>query len=308
MTTGQTTQKDGGTKSAPRQRSSLLYAIPVLALIIVVALIMSGPNSSTGSVRPLAQLQTEDFHSLAFSQIDPNTVFFGHHDGLLVSHDIGGTWLPAQLQGADAMALGTSAANAQRMYVAGHGIFYRSDDSGKNWVKVNTALQGADIHGLAVSSTDANHLYAYVVGEGIRTSSDGGATWGAPLPNTPEPMRAMVGGPDQTLYVGSQGIILRSNDGGQQWQRENIGDVDITSLSYDPVSGTVYAGAVMTGMNQGLLYRRSSATNQWESLPITGLGIPLALAIDSQDTKTLILLTHTGALYRSRDGGLTWNG
>ncbi|MBF8286090.1 MAG: hypothetical protein HW378_5005 [Anaerolineales bacterium] len=155
----------------------------IVSGVIVLGLALGGwwlyarNPAQSGNAQPLSRLSTRDFHSLAFSPTEPDTVFFGHHDGLLVSRDGGRTWRSTALQNADAMALAAPAANPQVMYAAGHDVFLKSTDAGQTWQPVSTNLPGTDMHGFAVDPQDASHVYTHVVGSGIFSSQDGGTTW-----------------------------------------------------------------------------------------------------------------------------------
>jgi photosystem II stability/assembly factor-like uncharacterized protein len=117
-------------------------------------------------------MQTHDFHALMFSGADMNTAFYGHHGGLMVSKDQGATWQPTTLQGADAMSLASPTTNPLRMYAAGHGVFFRSDDAGQTGLPITGQLAGADIHAFASSPGDANRVYTLVVGQGIAVNPE----------------------------------------------------------------------------------------------------------------------------------------
>ena len=149
----------------------------VLVSIVGVWFALSGPQSSNGQTRAISQLSTRDFHSLAFSPTEPDTIFFGHHNGLLVSRNGGKDWQPTTLQNADAMALAAPVANPHVMYAAGHNVFFKTTDDGQSWQSVATNLPGLDIHGFTADPENADKIYAHVVGFGIFGSQDGGATW-----------------------------------------------------------------------------------------------------------------------------------
>jgi len=153
--------------------------------IVVIALAFGGwlwasSNSNSGGAQAISRLSTADFHSLAFSSTEADTVFFGHHNGLMISKDGGHSWRPTSLQNADAMALAASAANPQIMYAAGHNVFFKSANGGATWQSVAANLPGQDIHGFAVDPENAEVVYAHVVGfVGVFRSEDGGSTWTA---------------------------------------------------------------------------------------------------------------------------------
>jgi hypothetical protein len=68
--------------------------------LVAVALVLAGlagwwliGRSGLSSSSALYQFHTQDIHSLAFDPTSADTIFFGHHQGLLVSHDAGKSWL-----------------------------------------------------------------------------------------------------------------------------------------------------------------------------------------------------------------------
>lgn len=81
-----TTPVPRGTNASRMQRgrhvSPLLIGSVLLILIIAGVVITNG--RATRGPRPLTILSTQDFHALAWSPVEPSTVFFGHHDGMLV--------------------------------------------------------------------------------------------------------------------------------------------------------------------------------------------------------------------------------
>jgi len=264
-------------------------------------------NQSRGgaAARSVAQLDTADVHALVFSPLDPRVIFFGHHDGLLISEDQGSSWRATSLTGADAMSLATSPQNPQRLYAAGHEVFLRSDDGGQTWAPVAGALQGADIHGFAASPEDANLVYAYVANSGLQLSRDGGATW-QPLAGTPGQLTALVAGSGGQLFAGSANEgVFESTDGGRSWQSGGLSGfgTQITALGRDPRSGELYAAALMGTMR--MLHRRV-ASGAWETVPLSGTSPILAIAISPHEDGLLVLADQAGRVYRSRDGGRSW--
>ena len=172
-------QKDRIHKRQQRQARSRWLL--VLGVVIVLAaglwIVFSNRQPRNNSVQPISRLTTADFHSLAFSPTKPETVFFGHHNGLLVSHNGGKDWQPSAFENADAMALALPLSDSDIMYAAGHDVFFKSTDGGKTWKAVTTNLPGLDIHGFTVDPENADRVSAHVVGFGIFGSEDGGITW-----------------------------------------------------------------------------------------------------------------------------------
>jgi photosystem II stability/assembly factor-like uncharacterized protein len=119
-----------------QQTSQSAWLIAVGAALIVIAglwFMFSNRQSDNTQIQPISKLSTADFHSLAFSLTEPETVYFGHHQGLLVSQNGGKDWDQTTLENADAMSLALPPSDPQIMYAAGHEVFFKSTDGGKTW-------------------------------------------------------------------------------------------------------------------------------------------------------------------------------
>lgn len=293
--------------TAGRRPGWLIPVIGLAAILSVLALTYLNQRANPSGATPVSTLSTRDFHVLLFSPVDADVVFFGHHDGLLVSDDLGATWRPTNLQGADAMSLAAVATRSGRIYAAGHGVLYRSDDAGTTWAPVPGALAGADIHAFAVSADDDKRVYAFVAGQGFSTSEDEGTSW-TPLPSPPsDEIIALAAAPGETLFTAdAAGNVYQSDDGGV-WRSINIGGgMQVTSLAFDPRSGALYATAVMAGMNMGMVHRLTPDATSWETISYPGSGTPIAIAVSPHDGQTLLVVNERGLVYRSRDGGKSW--
>jgi photosystem II stability/assembly factor-like uncharacterized protein len=294
--------------TAGRRPGWLIPVIGLGAILIVLALTYLNQRANPSGATPISTLSTRDFHALLFSPIDANVVFFGHHDGLLVSDDLGATWRPTSLQGADAMSLAAAATRSGRVYAAGHGVLYSSDDAGATWAPVPGALAGADIHAFAVNPDDDKRVYAFVAGQGFATSDDGGTSWN-PLPSSPsDEIIALAAASRETLFTAdAAGNVYQSDDGGGVWRSINIGGgMQVTSLAFDTRSGALYATAVMAGMNKAMIHRLTPAATSWENITYPGSGTPIAIAVSPHDGQTLLVINARGLVYRSRDGGKSW--
>lgn len=227
-----------------QQKSQSLWLI-VIGLVIVLPagawLVFSNRLSESGEARPISRLKTNDFHSLAISPTEPETVFFGYHNGLLVSYNGGKDWQSTTLTNVDAMALAIPFTNSQTIYAAGHNAIVRSTDGGKTWQSITTNLPGLDIHALAANPENADQIYVFVVDFGIFGSQDGGTNWSQlapPLALPPVVLDMAVGETTQSLYLaGAEQGIWESLDGGRNWSRikEMPGQGALT-VTYVPVS------------------------------------------------------------------------
>jgi photosystem II stability/assembly factor-like uncharacterized protein len=292
-----------------KQQQAQSRWLMVLGIVIVLAaglwIVFSNNQPRTNSVQPISRLTTADFHSLAFSPTEPETVFFGHHDGLLVSDNGGKDWEPTTLSNVDAMALAVPHSNPQIMYAVGHEVFYKSIDAGKTWKTVTTDLPGLDIHGFTADPENADRVYAHVVGFGIFGSQDGGSTWtllsdGAP----PSTYNLAFDEKSETLYAAAgEAGLWQSQDGGRTWASiQNAPDSGAAAIAYVPANGHFY---VTTLGNSAGLYVSENNGESWKSLGLNG--ILLAVAISPLDPEHIVAVNDQGEVFASHDGGLTWS-
>lgn len=255
-----------------------------------------------GSPEPIGRLRTQDFHSLAFLPLEPETVYFGHHGGLLVSHDGGESWQETSLQGADAMALAIPPSDPQIIYAAGHNVFFKSTDGGQTWSQVLTDLPGLDIHGFAADPENASRVIAHVVGFGVFESRNGGEHWEL-LNSGIALLNLAMGESGETLYgTAGQNGFWKSADGGTTWSRlGNLPGQGAIAVAFDHALGSLYVTTLGEGAGS---YGSEDGGETWTPLALKG--ILLAIAVSPHDPQQLVAVDEAGSVYASRDGGKTW--
>src|SRR5258706_1442763 len=284
----------------------VIAGVTVLVLTIGRWLVLSNQPRGNGNARPISHLSTADFHSLAFSPTEPDTVFFGHHHGLMVSKDGGRNWQPTTFANADAMALALPVSDPQLMYAAGHDVFYKSTDGGKTWNPLTPDLPGLDMHGFTVDPEDGNRIFAHIVGYGIFGSQDGGTTW-TWLSKTvsQSTFNLTMGENSQILYAAAmKDGLLRSSDGGRT----------LANIEQAPDQGAIAVTYVKTG-NRLLVTTLGSAAGLYSSdddgkscVALALTGNIMAIAVSPLDPKHLIAINDRGEVFSSRDNGVSWSG
>ncbi|HEY8655508.1 MAG TPA: hypothetical protein VIN34_02080 [Candidatus Limnocylindria bacterium] len=284
----------------PKQsrRPRLLFAALALLLLAGWWFFLRQPETAAvpGGGAALAAYRPTDVHALQVSPTDERTVVFGHHRGMLVSHDAGAIWVPASGASGDAMGVALPP-GSQTEFAAGHDIFMRSDNGGRTWASVKSGLPGTDIHGFAASAVIPNTFYAYVVGSGLFKSADAGTTWqkaGDISGGTMSMTVAKSGGTD-ILYANTMEGVQRSRDGGRSW--ESVREVGGATLN--ATGETVYAaaGSVVLASNDGGM--------TWQRRTFTRGGAVLVAAAPT-NPKTVYVLTDKLEVWHSADGGVTW--
>lgn len=228
-------------------------------------------------------------------------LLLGLHGGLYQSDD-GQSWDLVGMSGEDAMVIAATAGE-ESVFVAGHEVLYRSADGGESFSPLDpTDLPGLDIHGFAQAPTDAETVYALVVGHGLYASDDAGDTWELRADLVPRDGigLAAVGTVEQTLIlVGPESGVLLSADGGLSFAV--VSEVPTWAVTVEKTApDTVWS------LGSAGLARSSDTGHAWEIVsPLDDVeGQPVALA--AHDDELWLVAEQPRALYRSDDNGVTW--
>ncbi|MCD6508261.1 hypothetical protein J7M22_16790, partial [Candidatus Poribacteria bacterium] len=181
---------------------------------------------------------------------------------------------------------------------------FKTTDGGRNWKQI-FPLKCAFCD-LAVNPRNTEILYAtfWIKGgkvTGLYKSEDGGLTWRKifdylAIPIVIDPRRPM------RVYVGGEGKVYRSMDGGDSWVglREGLPQGLIHSMLIDPLNpNIIYAGVDMVGV-----YRSEDGGETWSPL---GKGFPdtvkiMDLAIDPSSPDFLYAATISGVAFGNEYG------
>ncbi|MEK6720060.1 MAG: YCF48-related protein [Chloroflexota bacterium] len=281
--------------SAPvRERRPLVLAgVVLVAVVAVVTFALTRPGGS--SIEAWSRLGTEDVHSLAFVDGDPQRLLFGHHGGILATDDGGKTWEPLATR-SDAMSLGVAGGGS--IVIAGHEVFAESRDGGQTWADIPADLPSLDIHGFARDPGDPARMWVYLAIGGFWESLDAGRTW-EQLHEQNILFPVAIEGSSGTLLVGVSATgIARSDDGGRTWQP--VADPELY-----PVTGLAATtdGSVLVASGPDAVARSVDGGASWSRLPFEGQPAVVAVA---DGGRSIALVTRSTEFFRSDDGGQTW--
>ena len=206
----------------------------------------------------------------------------------------------------------------------GNGLQY-SRDGGESWDNAKTGeappnstvagLEG-NVRALGVYPNDPNRILAGTDWTGIYRSDDNGESWN----HIKSPMEGMEiwsidvdpTDPDK-IYVGTRPQGFRSSDGGESWEKMEIG-VDesaplwpprTTKITVDPRDNrTIWAGVEVDGVHKSL-----DGGDSWLRLPDVGpsqfYGDIHCMAINAQDSR--VYATSPFGIATSLDEGESWD-
>lgn len=282
---------------ASDRRPAILLGVMFVAAIAVAVAAFALVRPGGSPAQAWSRLGTEDVHSLAFVDGDPQRLLFGHHGGILSTDDGGRTWEPLATR-SDAMSLGVVGSDS--IVLAGHEVFAESRDGGQTWADIPADLPSLDIHGFARDPGDPARMWVYLAIGGFWESQDEGRTW-AQIQEQNIVFPVAIASPSGTQLVGVTATgIARSDDGGRTW--EPLADPELY-----PVTGLAATsdGSVLVASGPDAVVRSDDGGATWSRLPFEGQPAVVAVA---DGGRSIALVTRSTAFFRSDDGGETWRG
>ncbi len=244
--------------------------------------------------------------------VDSSGVLFAgtNSAGAQVSRDHGETWavLDIGIDSASKFAYGIwiDPGDGQKIFAsspAGYGLVW-SQDGGATWSDAGQGFTGIGSRDVAFDSSDSRRIYAGVtVGDNLFKSTDGGLTWSRRrLGSTAVYVIAVAVDPvsPNVVYAGTQNEgFFKSTDYGDTWKSTGSGlSGAITYLTLDPAkSGRLFAA---TGT---AFYLSEDGGESWTNI----LNMPAwTITIDANTPSTVYATAQTQGVFRSFDGGRTW--
>lgn len=242
----------------------------------------------------------ETVHNLAMTA-DAQRVWVGTHSGLYSSTP-DGLWslLSAQLEQHDIVGWFVDPNDPNQIFAAGSEGVLRSWDGGKSWSSIGTGLPTpADIGSFAgVREGEEIRLFAFVTGEGIYQSVDGGEKWSLWQPMDQEVFAMDFNPEENRLYVAAQFSLLYNEDG--TWKTEVLPDAQqIYSLSVDKRTGVL---AVAT--EKGIFEKKKG---EWQPLNARSPEKLIMISSGEGDTKW-VGVGESALIYKLSDNRwIKWN-
>lgn len=247
-----------------------------------------------GNVQSLAASATPDTY---YAVIDDNT-----NSELFVTTDGGENWTSMDTSDITnrftTVAANPNDANHLIMLSYGEDVLpWQSVDGGANWEEFN----GVSTPGY-VNFDSAGRIYV-----GTNYSDDGGATWDQINTTTPANRVSNIwidSSDDNRLYGSTFGAVAISDDRGETWTDSNEG---ITAVRVQDVAQSADKDTVWIATSAGLAKTTNYTADEpaWE-FPINYDYYPSAVWVSPTDSN-LVMVGGYLALYRTTDGGTTWD-
>jgi photosystem II stability/assembly factor-like uncharacterized protein len=238
---------------------------------------------------------------------DATTVWAASRDGLLYSRDGSASWQRVETDLSERTAFALAADDIGQLYVGwdGAGVYQRTAPE-QAWQSLTTGFEDlatAAVLSLAVSG-DGQIIYAGTSGRGVFATSDGGQLWQSAYSGDYVPNVALNPNRPTQAVVSLRDRLLRTTDGGQSWQvlaAASFGWEEIVSLLW------LADGTLVAGTGQSRLYVSLDQGESWfERSSLAAWGVIDLTVVDGAVDPLQILAGTWGGLYRSDDGGLSW--
>jgi hypothetical protein len=212
------------------------------------------------------------------------------------------------------LAVAPSAPNT--IYAATSNGFYRSNDSGTSWTKVQTTGLNSFSFTNALAVDPSNSSIVYAGQFGLFKSTDGGSNWTSVNTGGGSSIFSIVFDPStsSTMYLGTAIGVLKSTNSGTTWIPQNNfgvpGTPSVRALAIDPTTPlTIYAGTFSNG-----LFKSTNGGGVWTAMN-NGMGGSnptnvSSIVIDPANPATIYTghgsSNGTGGINQSTNGGTSW--
>ena len=247
----------------------------------------------------LALDKRANIYDIAIDPRDNNIIYAGVYQNrlgrLLRSGDAGKNWEEVYRVSREQYAVFTVEIDSYDPSVVylgtAEGGFFKSLDYGKSW-KVIKWFDDV-ITDIKVNPYDTRTVFVSTFRKGIYKTTDKGGNWQelAALKNFSREIEEMPTlaidkkNPD-ILYLGARSALLKSFDGGQNWQKVDIAlppnSVSVSAIALDPLTAANFYYAA-----GNVLYRTQDNGQTWTIHPVASGETIKVIAVDPQDPRII---------------------
>lgn len=283
--------------------TTAVIALPILTAIWLAS---SGSTNSGASAKELIPVQAISHgHGLAVDPNDASNLYIATHYGLLLLKDEKDLYQVGNKRD-DYMGFSPHPTDSNVFFSSGHPAtggnigFQKSEDGGFTWNKISNGLGGpVDFHAMAVSPADPNVIYGWFKGD-LQKSTDGGSSWTKNTTQFPVVHLAADTKDTQTVYASSPQGFFKSIDGSVTWKQ--LFDGFVATSAVNPTDQSILSMSERYG-----LARSADGGTTWTAIPERFNGVtPLYISFYRGDPNIVYLLTQKNSVYKSTDGGNTW--
>ncbi len=289
----------------------------------------SDDGGKTFSRRSQGMFVECDVRALAAHPANPHLVYAGTSEGVYRSTDRGEHWvrLEGPLNHLVTWSLLVSPHDPDTLYAGTRPAhLFRSSDAGRSWIQLGVAI-AQQCHNivynrvttLVADPADSQGLWAGIEIDSVRHSTDGGDSWASlqtGLSSQDIHSLAIVPGPGPRRILATTNNDLNvSTDEGKTWQPQEVGRRFDWSYCRGLAQKADDPGVLFLGNGDGppgrigALWRSTDAGRSWvrASLPCVPNSTVWGFAVHPAQPSLVLAYTVSGEVYRSSDGGDSWD-
>lgn len=262
--------------------------------------------------------------AIAIDPTDHSRLYAGGYNWMYTSTDYGENWTRQnRLFESPIRHLEVAPTAGSTVYASTAIGLFRSTNAGVDWSEAYNGVFCSVVPTLAVAPSRPSTVFAQHKWKGVTASANGGDGWQYTerFPGCEDILALLVSATSPSVvlavgeYMGPDGGVYRSEDGGNVWERVSE-DLDFRhSLAADPSNpDVIYAGGRSSGFASG------SGMSVWKSIdggetwgaPVllaSGGGWCRDVAVAPSDSQVVYgagTVSWLGGVLRSADGGSTW--
>jgi len=258
--------KEIGHRPALPGRSVMGKTINKIILILILLIMIACPAYSSLYWRQTNGPYGGYGYSLGISKTHPNVIYLGTKGaGIHKSVNAGTTW-EAKNYGLDhfsyiVRAIEVNPTNSNEVYAIQTDGIFKTIDGGENWASVTNDMGTAQLSDLAIDPINHSIIYVTTIGENLKKSINGGASWETvSMPTGVDSVTCIdvvSSGANSIIYAGTYGFgIYKSNNGGQDW-------INISSSEAELDSSRIFNIAASPSSPESVVYT-SSYFSSWK--------------------------------------------
>lgn len=283
----------------------------ITAAFIGLALLQRASSGPEEFLTPVSSFS--DAHGLAVDVTDSSKVYIATHNGLYQLKDDKDLYRMGTVRD-DLMGFSAHPTKPNVFFSGGHNGamtanlgLQKSEDGGATWTKLGNGVgtRAVDFHALAIGQVNPDIIYGSAGGQ-LQRTTDGGKTWQF-VESAPPQISTLAADSSErdTVYAGTAAGLMVSRDQGESWSgvspqlRGAVSTIAVNPannkelLAYSPETG---------------LQKTADGGQSWTVIDSEFANSRIMyLSYDRTNPATIYGINSDLSVYKTTDGGTTWN-
>jgi photosystem II stability/assembly factor-like uncharacterized protein len=259
-------------------------------------------------ISPVDNPELRPVVSLAFNPADSDEIYAGTTHLPWRTKDAGASWESihtGMIDDSDVFSIQVDAGHPEQVYASACSGLYQSGDGAAHWNKLPTPIGAFRTYFVALDPRNTRIVFAGTT-EGMLRSEDGGHIWRRV---TSEAVRSISFDRQvltRVFFASSTAGLMVSTDSGRTLRETNAGFTNRNFTVLTGAKGVLYASSVFEPGSGGI-YRTDNYGLRWQRFAGEP-GQDIRFLTSAPDQPQTLFAAGYHGLFKSVDGGKTWNG